>query len=111
MTGGARPMGDRFVVRGVMAFFALLVLFASTVPALDRLGVLTFPTPDRPVANIISPEYSDEKTRDDYGEAERVMDRLGIKGPQRVAGIGGGLGYHTMRVARPLGAGAPLYGT
>jgi len=104
-------MGDRFVVRGVMAFLALLVLFASTVPALDRLGVLTFPTPDRPVANIVSPEYSDEKTRDDYGEAERVMDRLGIKRPQRVADIGAGLGYYTVRVARRLGSGATIYAT
>ena len=104
-------MGDRFVVRGVMACLALLVLRASTIPALDQPAVPTFPTPDRPVARIVSPEYSDEKTRDDHGEAERAMDRLGIKRPQRVADIGAGLGYYTVRVARRLGSGASIYAT
>jgi SAM-dependent methyltransferase len=90
---------------------ALLVLLASTVPAQDRPGVPTFPTPDRPVAAIVSPEYSDEKTRDGRGEAERVMDRLGIKRPLRVADIGAGLGYYTVRVARRLGSGDAIYAT
>jgi len=94
-----------------MACLALLVLFVSTVPALDPLDVLTFPTPDRPVAHIVSPEYSDEKTRDGHGEAERVMDRLGIQRSQRVADIGAGLGYYTVRVARRLGSGATIYAT
>src|SRR5260370_41502819 len=94
-------MGDRFAARGVMTSLALLLLLASTIPALDRPGVLTFPPPDRPVASIVSPEYSDEKTRDGHGEAERVMDRLAIKPPQRVAGIGAGPG------SRDVGLGCP----
>ncbi len=104
-------MGDRFAARGVMTSLALLLLLASTVPALDRPGVLTFPPPDRPVASIVSPEYSDEKTRDGHGEAERVMDRLAIKPPQRVADIGAGLGYYTVRLAGRLGSGATIYAT
>jgi SAM-dependent methyltransferase len=104
-------MGDLFVVRGVMACLALLVVLASTVQALDQPAVPTFPTPDRPVARIVSAEYSDEKTRDSHGEAERAMDRLGIKRPQRVADIGAGLGYYTVRVARRLGSGATIYAT
>src|SRR5260370_1138159 len=90
-------MGDRFAARGVMTSLALLVLLASTVPALDRPGIPTFPPPDRPVASIVSPEYSDEKTRDGHGEAERAMDRLGLKPPPRVAAIGAGLGYYAAR--------------
>ncbi len=85
-------MGDRFAVRAVMTSLALLVLLASTVQALDRPGVLTFPPPDR-------------------GEAERVMDRLSIRRPQRVADIGAGLGYYTVRLAGRLGSGATIYAT
>ena len=95
-----------------MAAFALLLIhLAWAAPAQDRLGVAGFPAPDRPVAGIVSPEYSDEKTRDDHGEAERVMDRLGIQPPQRVADIGAGLGYYTVRIARRLGSGATIYAT
>ena len=70
---------------------------------------LVFPTPDRPVAPIVSPAYSDEKTRDSNGEAERVMDRLGIKPDLRVADIGAGEGYYTVRLARRLGSSAAIY--
>ncbi len=68
-----------------------------------------FPAPERPVARIISSAYSDEKTRDQNGEAERVMDRLGIKPGIRVADIGAGQGYYTVRLARRLGLSATLY--
>ena len=95
-----------------MAALAVLVIgLAWAAQAQDKLGVRGFPAPDRPVAGIVSAEYSDEKTRDGHGEAERVMDRLGIKPPQRVADIGAGLGYYTVRVARRLGSGATIYAT
>ena len=70
-----------------------------------------FPAPDRPVAGIISPEYSNEQTRDELGEAERVLNLLGIRPGQRVADIGAGLGYYTVRLARRLGPGATIYAT
>lgn len=69
----------------------------------------TFPAPDRPVAPIVSPAYSDEETRDRLGEAERVMDRLGIRPGMRVADVGAGDGYYTVRLARRLGPGATIY--
>ena len=68
-----------------------------------------FPAPDRPVAAIISPVFSDEATRDRHGEADRVLDRLGVTPGTRVADIGAGTGYYTVRVARRLGAGATVY--
>ena len=68
-----------------------------------------FPAPDRPVAAIISPVFSDEVTRDRHGEADRVLDRLGVTPGTRVADIGAGTGYYTVRVARRLGAGATVY--
>ena len=68
-----------------------------------------FPAPDRPVAAIISPVFSDEATRDRHGEADRVLDRLGVTPGTRVADIGAGTGYYTVRGARRLGAGATVY--
>ena len=92
----------------IAALTFLLVHLAWTAQAQDRPS---FPAPDRPVARIVSPEYSDEQTRDGHGEAERVMDLLGIKPPQRVADIGAGLGYYTVRLARRLGSDATIYAT
>jgi SAM-dependent methyltransferase len=68
-----------------------------------------FPTPERAVAPIVSPIYSDEKTRDENGEAKRVMDRLGIRPGLRVGDIGAGAGYYTVRLARRLGASGTIY--
>ncbi len=70
---------------------------------------LVFPTPDRPVAPIVSSAYSDEKTRDSNGEARRVMDRIGIRPGLRVADIGAGDGYYTVRLARRLGPTSTIY--
>jgi SAM-dependent methyltransferase len=90
---------------------ALLIAGLASAQAQERAGTPVFPAPDRPVAGITSPTYSDEKTRDGHGEAERVMDRLGIKRGQRVADIGAGLGYYTVRLAQRLGPGATIYAT
>ena len=68
-----------------------------------------FPTPDRPVAPIITPAYSTEEARDRHGEAVRVMDRLGLRPGLRVADVGAGDGYYTVRLARRLGPGATIY--
>ncbi len=68
-----------------------------------------FPPPGRPVAKIISSAYSDEKTRDQNREAERVMDRLIIKPGVRIADIGAGAGYYTVRLAQRLGPTATIY--
>jgi len=95
----------------VAALAGLLIHSGWPADAQDRLGPQTFPAPDRPVAGIVSPEYSDEPTRDGHGEADRVLDRLDIKAPLRVADIGAGLGYYTVRLARRLGAGATIYAT
>jgi SAM-dependent methyltransferase len=68
-----------------------------------------FPKPDRPVAPIITPAYSTEEARDRAGEAPRVMDRLGIRPGLRVADVGAGDGYYTVRLAQRLGPGATIY--
>jgi SAM-dependent methyltransferase len=68
-----------------------------------------FPRPDRPVAQIVTSAYATEEERDRHGEAERVMDRLRVKPGLRVADIGAGDGYYTMRLARRLGPSATIY--
>jgi ubiquinone/menaquinone biosynthesis C-methylase UbiE len=68
-----------------------------------------FPPVDRPVAPIISSAYSTEAARDGHGEAERVMDRLAVAPGMRIADIGAGDGYYTVRLAKRLGAGATVY--
>jgi SAM-dependent methyltransferase len=68
-----------------------------------------FPSPGRPVAPIISPSYSTEDERDRHGEADKVMTRLGVRSGMRVADVGAGDGYYTVRLARRLGRGATIY--
>ena len=96
------------------ALFAIILCITSLLLACQRSGSsdregLRFPAPNRPVAPIISAGYSDEATRDQNGEAERVMERLGIKPGMRVADIGAGEGYYTVRLARRLGSKTTIY--
>ncbi len=93
---------------------ALLLCSVTLLPSCHESpetgrGNLRFPHPERPVAPVISASFSDEKTRDANGEAERVMDRLGIKQGLRVADIGAGEGYYTVRLARRLDHTGAIY--
>ncbi len=98
----------------------MLCVHRYLIPTLGAIGLLwagdallqvrlVFPRPDRPVAAIVAPAYSDEKTRDKTGEAERVMDHLGLAPGPRIADIGAGAGYYTVRLARRLGPSATIY--
>jgi SAM-dependent methyltransferase len=62
-----------------------------------------FPAPARPVAGIVTDIWRDEESRDQAGEAERVMNLLGVKPGLAVADIGAGSGYYTVRLARRVG--------
>ena len=71
----------------IVAFVAISLCVLQFPLREGWAGEPIFPTPNRPVAQIISAEYSDEKTRDLHQEAERVMDLLGIKPGVRVADL------------------------
>ena len=62
-----------------------------------------FPEPQRPVAPIVSPRYSDEDARDSVGEFETVMRLSGIVPGMSVADIGAGEGYYTVRLSPLVG--------
>jgi ubiquinone/menaquinone biosynthesis C-methylase UbiE len=100
--------GSSALTTAVLAF-ATVVGWSCATPADQAASGLRFPRPDRPVAAIVSPEYSDEQTRDRHGEAERVMNRLGVRPGLRVADVGAGLGFYTIRLARRLGPSATIY--
>ena len=67
-----------------------------------------FPKPDRPVANIVSPIWHDEKERDAAGEPSQLVRLLGIKSGMTVADIGAGSGYYVVRLSPIVGPAAAL---
>src|SRR5215472_10302465 len=68
-----------------------------------------FPAPGRPVAGIVTDTWHDEQSRDQAGEAERVMNLLGVKAGLSVADIGAGSGYYAVRLARRVGPTGHVY--
>jgi SAM-dependent methyltransferase len=85
---------------------------ADTIAPLASPGApaSAFPEPDRPVAKIVDDTWSDERTRDKAGEAERVMSLLGVKEGMHVADIGAGSGYYTVRLSRRVGPAGRVIG-
>lgn len=73
-------------------------------PQPDRPATaLEFPSPDRPVAEIVSNQFSNEDARDERNEAQVVMDLANIEAGMTVADIGAGEGYYTVRLATRVG--------
>lgn len=63
-----------------------------------------FPKPDRPIAEVVSTQFSNEDARDERNEAQVVMDLADIRPGMTVADIGAGEGYYTVRLAERVGA-------
>ena len=57
----------------------------------------------RPVADIVSPIWSNPAYRDGAHEVEQIVARLNLRPGMRVADIGAGSGYDTLRLARFVG--------
>jgi len=100
------PAADRRSRLGVVLVTAAIGLLPCAGGSADSIQ---FPKPDRPVARIVSPAYSTEEARDRHGEAELVMNRLGVRAGLRVADLGAGDGYYTVRLTRRLGPSAVVY--
>lgn len=74
-----------------------------TVSAGRPDSALEFPKPDRPVAKVVSNQFSNEDARDERNEAQVVMDLAELKAGMTVADIGAGEGYYTVRLAERVG--------
>ncbi len=71
--------------------------------SMQASGESQFPRPDRPVSRLGSTEFSTEDARDQRGEAESVMRLAEVAPGMRVADIGAGEGYYTVRLAEKVG--------
>jgi SAM-dependent methyltransferase len=85
----------------------LLVALGTTCACAADIGYLApsgapakeFPSPRRPVADIVSPSRAGEEHRDSLNEAGEIARLLEIKPGMTVGDIGAGSGYHTVRLS------------
>lgn len=97
----------RTILSGAAVLCAVLLAGCDgLVPVTADLagGEPTFPKPDRPVAKVVSNQFSNEDARDERNEAKVVMDLAKIRAGMTVADIGAGEGYYTVRLAERVGA-------
>ncbi|HEY9219298.1 MAG TPA: methyltransferase domain-containing protein [Phenylobacterium sp.] len=94
-----------------IALFLGLALAACSPPSAGApaAATMSFPKPDRPVAEIVSPIWSSGPDRDEADEAGQVARGLGITAGMAVADIGAGSGYHTVRLAKVVGPTGRVY--
>jgi len=86
------------------AAFATLLLAPLPLGACQKAPERSpFPDPQRPVAPIVSPRYSNEDARDSVGEFETVVRLAGVAPGMWVADVGAGEGYYTVRLAPLVG--------
>ncbi|MCJ2144675.1 methyltransferase domain-containing protein [Methylobacterium sp. E-066] len=98
-----------------MIWIMLLLSVALAGPALAT-GPLApsgapagaFPKPDRPVAEIVAPQWSSEAERDRAGEFDQVARGMGIASGETVADIGAGSGYYVVRLSPRVGPGGKV---
>ena len=81
----------RMTIATVVAATFTISISAQEFLAGSGTPAAAFPNPDRPVANIVSPIWHNEKERDDAGEPRQLVRLLGIKSGMTVADIGAGL--------------------
>jgi SAM-dependent methyltransferase len=99
-----RPKIMRMTISVV--FVAAFTISGAAQDSIAQSGVpaVAFPKPDRPVADIVSPIWHDEKERDDADEPGQLVRLLGIKSGMTVADIGAGSGYYVVRLSSIVGS-------
>ncbi len=92
-----------------MAMRPFVVAALAVAAPFLAVAASAFPAPQRPVAGIVSPDWSTETARDKAGEATTVMRLLNLRPGLVVADIGAGGGYYTVRVAPRVGPRGMVY--
>src|SRR5438105_7542679 len=95
----------RVTITVVFAAGSILAGALANAPAQSGEPPSAFAKPDRPVADIVSPIWHDEKERDAAGEPGQLVRRLDLKSGMTVADIGAGSGYYVVRLSPIVGAG------
>ena len=95
--------------RALATVFATALAISNAGSAQDFMAepgapAVAFPKPDRPVADIVSPVWHDEKERDAAGKSVQLVRLLGIKSGMTIADIGAGSGYYVVRLSPIVGA-------
>ena len=100
-----RYFGDVMRTAIVAVFAAAFTISVSAQDFMAESGApaSAFPKPDRPVADIVSPIWHDEKQRDDAGEPRQLVRLLGINSGTTIADIGAGSGYYVVRLSPIVG--------
>jgi SAM-dependent methyltransferase len=93
----------RMTIATVFAVPFVISVCAQEFLAISGTPAAAFPNPDRPVADIVSPIWHDEKERDRAGESRQLVRLLGIKSGMSVADIGAGSGYYVVRLSPTVG--------
>src|SRR5215472_2050542 len=95
------------LVRIAVLFVALIAgrAYAADIGYLAPPGAPAkeFPSPQRPVAEIVSPTRTGEEHRDSLNEAGEIARLLELKPGMTVGDIGAGAGYHTVRLSPLIG--------
>jgi predicted methyltransferase len=104
------PPALRILIAIAVAVALAIPAIAEEIPFLGPAGApaKAFPTPNRPVADIISPIWHDEAARDAVDEPGQVVRLLDIKPGMNIADIGAGSGYYTVRLSPIVGAGGRI---
>ncbi|WP_027578900.1 methyltransferase domain-containing protein [Bradyrhizobium sp. Ai1a-2] len=95
------------LARAVMLFVGLgaTCAYAADIGYLAPPGAPAkeFPSPRRPVAQIVGPTRASEEHRDSLNEAGEIARLLELKPGMTVGDVGAGSGYHTVRLSPLVG--------
>jgi SAM-dependent methyltransferase len=97
----------RYVVKNDTARLccAMVILMCC---AASGAATATFPSPERPVAPIVSAKWGDPAARDAADEIGQIATRLRLRAGMTVADIGAGAGYDSFRLAGIVGPGGAV---
>ena len=77
----------RMTISAVFAAALTISVSAQDLMAQPGIPAMAFPKPDRPVADIVSPIWHDEKERDNANKSTQLVRLLGVKAGMTVADI------------------------